>query len=97
MVQGGLEIACEVTVIMQATLKNHMILDRSKELVNDYYTEPTDEKILGSFLTTIFHDSPVQTQESLPFQRKEKKRLNSEVNVPERCLQRDSNPQPLRS
>ena len=50
-----------------------MILDRSKELVNDYYTEPTDEKILGSFLATIFHDSPVQTQESLPFQRKEKK------------------------
>ena len=40
-----------------------MILDRFKELVNDYYTEPTDEEILGFFLTTISHDSPFGTQE----------------------------------
>ena len=46
LIQGGLEIACKVTVKMPATMRNHMVLDRFKELVNDYYTEPTDEKIL---------------------------------------------------
>ena len=39
----GLEIACKVTVKMPATIKNHMILDRFKELVKDYYMEPKDE------------------------------------------------------
>ena len=43
LVQGGLEIACEITVKMPATIKSHMILDRYKELINDYYIEPKDE------------------------------------------------------
>ena len=47
LVQGGLKIACEVTVKIPATIKNHMILDRFKEFVNEYYMEPTDEEILG--------------------------------------------------
>ena len=55
-----------------------MILDQFKELVNDYYTEPTDEEILGSFLAVISHNSPVRTQETPPFQRKSKKWPNSE-------------------
>ena len=46
LVQGGLEIACKVTVKMPAAIKNYMILDRFKELVKGYYTEPTDEEIL---------------------------------------------------
>ena len=46
LVQGGLEIACKVTIKMLATRKTHMNLDRFKELVKDYYTEPTDEEIL---------------------------------------------------
>ena len=48
LVQGGLEIACEVTLKLRATIKNHMISDRYrfKELVKDYYTEPTDKKSL---------------------------------------------------
>ena len=46
LLQGGLEIACKVTVKMPAMIKCHMILDRFKELVKDYYTEPTNEEIL---------------------------------------------------
>ena len=45
LVQGGLEIAREVTVKMLATIKNYMILDRLKNWLNNYYTEPTDEEI----------------------------------------------------
>ena len=80
--QGGLEIACQVTAKMPATIKNHMILDRLKELVNDHYAEPTDKEILGYFLAIILHDSPVKTQKSSPF--KEKKILsNLEIKVPD--------------
>ena len=61
LVQGGLEIACEVTIKMPAAIKNHMILDRFKELANDYYTEPTDEEILDSFLEISLHDSSART------------------------------------
>ena len=45
--------------------------------------EPTDEEILGSFSAIISHDSPVRTQETLPFQRKEKKQSNSEIIIPD--------------
>ena len=78
LVHGGLEIACEVTVKIPAAIKNHMILDRFKELVNDYYTEPTDEEILAFFLAIVSHNSPVRIQETPPFQRKSKKWPNSE-------------------
>ena len=60
LVQGGLDIACKVTVKMPATIKNHMILDRFKELVKDCYTEPTDEEILvlswQSFCMILQHE-----------------------------------------
>ena len=38
--QGGLEIACNVVVKMQATVKNHMLVDRYSELANERYVEP---------------------------------------------------------
>ena len=50
LVQGGLEIACKVTVRMPGTIKNHMLMDRYLELVRTLYAEPKDEIILGSFL-----------------------------------------------
>ena len=40
-----------------------MIFDRFKELVNDYYTELTNEELRNSL---------VQTQKAPPFQRKKK-------------------------
>ena len=46
LVQESLEIARKVTEKIPAKIKNHMILDRFKALVKDYYTEPTDEEIL---------------------------------------------------
>ena len=49
LVQGGLEIPCEVTIRMPATIKDHMVVDRFKEFLNEYYTEPQEEVILGSF------------------------------------------------
>ena len=51
LVQGGLEIACKVT--MRMPIKNHMLMDRYLELVRPLYAEPKDEIILGSFLCPL--------------------------------------------
>ena len=48
--QGGLEIPCIVTVTMAGTVRNHMVLDRYKEIVNRLYCEPKNEVITGCFL-----------------------------------------------
>ena len=53
-----------------------MILDRFKQLVNDYYTEPTDEEILGSFLAIILRMNHA-------ISKKKEKRSNPEINVPD--------------
>ena len=50
LMQGGLEIQCKITVKLHATVKNHMLLDRYKQLVNELYCEPKGEVIMGSFL-----------------------------------------------
>ena len=38
--QGGLEIPCSVTVSMPGTIRNHLLLDRYRELVTELYYEP---------------------------------------------------------
>ena len=49
--QGGLEIPCSVTVSMPGTIRNHLPLDRYRELVTELYCEPKDEIIIGNFLS----------------------------------------------
>ena len=53
-----------------------------KELINDYYTEHTDEEILGFFQAIISHNSSVRTPKTPPFQRK-KKQSNPDIKVPD--------------
>ena len=53
LLQGWLEVRCKVTVAMPGTIKNHMLLDRYKELVEKFYIEPKNEIIIGNFLTSI--------------------------------------------
>ena len=69
LVQGGLEIACHVTVKLPGTIKNHLIMDRYQQLVLDLYTEPKDEEILGSILVSIPEPLPAPSK-SLPAKKK---------------------------
>ena len=48
--QGDLEIPCSVTVSLPGTIRNHLVLDRYKELVTDLHCEPKDEIIIENFL-----------------------------------------------
>ena len=53
LLQGGLEIQCVVSVTLPGTIKNHLLLDRYKLLVEKLYCEPKDEVIIGNYLTPI--------------------------------------------
>ena len=50
LIQGGLEIPAKVTVTMPGTVKNHLLMEKYKEIVNERYAEPKDEEVLGLFL-----------------------------------------------
>ena len=72
LVQGGLEIACKVTVRMPRTIKNHMLMGRYLELVRTLYEEPKDEIILGSFLPdSCVHSMYHAHQQIMKEERKE--------------------------
>ena len=50
LVQGGMEIPCQVTMEITPTLKNGQLLNRLIEPVETVYSEPTLPIILDSFL-----------------------------------------------
>ena len=52
LIQGGLEIPGKVTATMPGTVKNHLLMEKYKEIVNERYAEPMDEEVLvlASFL-----------------------------------------------
>ena len=66
LVQGGMEIACHVTVKLPGTIKNHLIMDRYQQQGLDLYTEPKDEELLGSFLVSIPEPLPTPSTSSFP-------------------------------
>ena len=43
-----MEIACKVTASIPGTCMNLLLVERYKKLVEDTYTEPKNEEILGS-------------------------------------------------
>lgn len=48
--QRGLEISCKITIAMSWKIRNHLLLHRYSEFVNDF-CEPKNEIILGNLLT----------------------------------------------
>ena len=49
LIQGGLEILAKVIVTMPGKVRNHFLLEKYKEIINDRYTEAKNEIIIGSF------------------------------------------------
>ncbi len=48
LVQGGLEIPCEITVKMEFSDKKKLAVDEFKRLVDEHYKEPVDGKFLDA-------------------------------------------------
>ena len=50
LVQGGLEIKCEVIIDAWLTLLQSRLTARYLELVHSIYTEPVDERLMGQLI-----------------------------------------------
>ena len=50
LVQGGMEIGCKVTTSIPGTCINILILKKYQDIIEENYTEPKEEAILGSYL-----------------------------------------------
>ena len=53
LIQAGLETRSKASVTFSGPIKNHMVLDQYKELVEKLYCQPKNELIIGNFLTSV--------------------------------------------
>ena len=59
LVQGGLEVPCNVTITMIGSVVNHLLLTWYKSLLKELYIEPNDEEIVGIFLSLAQHGNEI--------------------------------------
>ena len=79
LVQGGMEIACKVTVSIPGTCVNLLLMERYKQLIKDTYSEPNKEEILGSYLNVQENNETERASEAIPRKKKEKSVKKKEV------------------
>ena len=84
LVQGGMEIACKVTVKISGTCANLLVMEKYKQLVDELYVQPKEEQIIGSFLQPL---SCVieETAEELRY-RSNKRKINKKKSVSQSWL-----------
>ena len=78
-VQGGLEIPCDVTILMIGSVVEHLRLVKYESLLKELYVEPKDEEIVGTFLSVHVND----IGELEPEQRPKRRHLNSQQQLKE--------------
>ena len=57
-VQGGLEIKCEVVINSEATVLQSRLTGRYLELIQNLYTEPVEERVIGDLVFTFVMTLP---------------------------------------
>ena len=75
LIQGGLEIPCNIIVKMPPTLINKKIIERLEELLDVLYIEPDGSAVVGSFL---HHTTDHQSVPEVRIARKGKKRKSED-------------------
>ena len=86
-VQGGMEIACKVTVKIISTRLNLFLLEKYKSLVQELYLELKEEEILGNYLQPI-HQVPIELPE-IPTTNKKRRKLDNTKTKDIRSFLRD--------
>jgi len=76
LVQGGLEIKCEVMINARLTLLQSRLTTRYLELVHNIYTEPVDEKLMGELVFNFVMTLPPLP--TTPFEKKKRKKKSNE-------------------
>ena len=99
LIQGGLEISCDIIVTMPGTIDNQLILEKYKKRVCEKYAEPKEEVIIGSFLerNAIAQTGPstIQNQQKTNIPTNNKKKTDKKKPVSSydiRSLLSDSRP-----
>ena len=76
--QGGLEIKCEVVINSRATVLQSRLTARYLELIQNLYTEPVEERVMGelvfNFVMTL---PPMVNMPVLPTLKKRKKKATT--------------------
>ena len=74
LVQGGLEIQCEVVLISRATMLQSRLTGRYMELVTDLYIEPAEDRAVGNLFNFVITLPPVVNTPPVSAQNRKKKR-----------------------
>ena len=78
LVQGGLDIKCEVVINSRATVVQSRLTARYLELIQNLYTEPVEERVMGelvfNFVMTL---PPMVNMPVLPTLKKRKKKATT--------------------
>ena len=73
LVQGGLEVLCEMTSGTIGSVVNHLLLTRYESLLKELYIEPKYEKIVRTFLSSAQHANKIgEIMEAQPRPRQPK-------------------------
>ena len=67
---------------MAGTVRNHMVLDRYKEIVNRLYCEPKNEVIIGCFVAKNKDADTVALDNEVTVLKKKKKTPKSQESIP---------------
>ena len=87
LVQGGLEIECEVVIDSRATMLQSKLTARYLDLVKDIYTEPTEDRAVGNLFNFIMTLPPV-INTRVPVKRKKSyQSMLQEIETSEKCLE----------
>ena len=79
LVQGGMEIACKVTVSIPGTCVNLLLMERYKQLITETYSEPKNEEVLGSYKNAQEYKETEEASKPVPRKKKEKNVKKTEV------------------
>ena len=74
LVQGGLEIQCEVVLISRATMLQSRLTACYMELVTDLYIEPAEDRAVGNLFNFVMTLPPVVNTPPVSAQNRKKKK-----------------------
>ena len=79
--QGGLEIPCEVTVIMPGSIKGHILIQRYQQMVDELYCQPKEEVIMGCFLkmNELHNNEPPKAKKKKVSKKTEKPNMSKDI------------------
>ena len=75
LVQGGLEIKCQVMINAPLTLLQSKLTTRYLELVHSIYTKPVEEKLMGELVFNFVMTLPPLP--TTPFEKKKRKKKST--------------------